>query len=419
MTRHLFRLIWNRKRANVLIMLEILCAFLVLEAVVLLAAHYVNNYRQPLGFSIDRVWQVRMDKRTTDGRRSDDDAVRAEQAQTLQQLMNTARDLPQVESACLSFTGPYQGAGWGSSFALNGRTISYSVDLVSDDCRQVLGLDVRRGRWFSREDDGAAWQPIVVNEAFAREVFGDRDPVGQVVQPDRDPADERALAETGRKPDPLMKVIGVIPEYRQDGEYANPVLYVFKRVTFTPDDVGMLHRLSLRLRPGTGPEFEETLALRLREVARDWSFEIQPLVLAREDKLRQYTIPLTIFGVVAGFLLLMVGLGLTGVVWQNVTQRIREIGLRRAKGARIEQIHQQILGELVVMTSLTLLIGVLLLAQLPLLPLPALWSVVTPGVFISSIVISVLAIYLLTMACGWYPARLATKIQPAEALHYE
>ena len=73
----------------------------------------------------------------------------------------------------------------------------------------------------------------------------------------------------------------------------------------------------------------------------------------------------------AGFLLLMVALGLTGVVWQNVTQRIREIGLRRAKGARIENIHRQILGELVVMTSLALLVGVLLVAQVPLLPLPA------------------------------------------------
>ena len=42
----------------------------------------------------------------------------------------------------------------------------------------------------------------------------------------------------------------------------------------------------------------------------------------------------------------MVALGLSGVVWQNVTQRTAEIGLRRAKGARIGDIHRQILGEL-------------------------------------------------------------------------
>src|SRR5262249_38996297 len=77
-----------------------------------------------------------------------------------------------------------------------------------------------------------------------------------------------------------------------------------------------------------------------------------------EEKLQQYLYPAIAFGVVAGFLLLMVALGLTGVVWQNVTQRVREVGLRRAKGARIEDIHRQILGELAVMTSFALIVAV-------------------------------------------------------------
>jgi putative ABC transport system permease protein len=115
----------------------------------------------------------------------------------------------------------------------------------------------------------------------------------------------------------------------------------------------------------------------------------------------------------------MVALGLTGVVWQNVTQRVREIGLRRAKGARIEDIHRQILGELAVMTSLALIVAVALVAQLPLLPLPAAFAMINGSAFAASIAISVLTIYGLTIGCGWYPARLATRIQPAEALHYE
>jgi putative ABC transport system permease protein len=71
------------------------------------------------------------------------------------------------------------------------------------------------------------------------------------------------------------------------------------------------------------------------------------------------------------------------------------------------------------MTSIALVAGVLLVAQLPLLPLPSDLRVVPAPVFVASIAISVAAIYLLTLACGWYPSRLATKIQPAEALHYE
>src|SRR4029079_4607096 len=120
-----------------------------------------------------------------------------------------------------------------------------------------------------------------------------------------------------------------------------------------------------------------------------------------------------------GFLLLMVALGLTGVVWQSVTQRIREFGLRRAKGATIPNIRAQVLTEVAIMTSIALAVAVVLVAQLPLLPLARELRVVTAPVVVGSIVFSVFAIYALTLLCGWQPSRLATRIQPAEALHYE
>jgi putative ABC transport system permease protein len=115
----------------------------------------------------------------------------------------------------------------------------------------------------------------------------------------------------------------------------------------------------------------------------------------------------------------MVGLGLTGVVWQSVTQRIREFGLRRAKGATINNVRAQVLSEIIIMTSLAVAAAVILLAQVPLLPLPRDLTGIPASVFVASIVVSVAAIYVLTLACGWQPSRLATRIQPAEALHYE
>ena len=77
--------------------------------------------------------------------------------------------------------------------------------------------------------------------------------------------------------------------------------------------------------------------------------------------------PLVAVGLVAGFLMLMVALGLLGVLWQNVTQRTREMGLRRAKGAAKVDVQRQILGEIGVMTTLALLAGVLVAIQFPLL----------------------------------------------------
>ena len=104
---------------------------------------------------------------------------------------------------------------------------------------------------------------------------------------------------------------------------------------------------------------------RAMAVAADWSFEVQPLDAMRETSCGSTSTPLIVIGTIAGFLLLMVALGLTGVVWQSVTQRIREFGLRRAKGATIANVRRQVLIEMVIMTSLALLVGVVLLGQLP------------------------------------------------------
>ena len=91
-----------------------------------------------------------------------------------------------------------------------------------------------------------------------------------------------------------------------------------------------------------------------------------------------------VIALVAGFLAIMVALGLTGVLWLAVTRRTREIGLRRAKGATRGDIRFQILGEIVILTSFALLPGVLLALQLPLvgaLPVPGGVYAVEPCAF--------------------------------------
>ena len=73
-----------------------------------------------------------------------------------------------------------------------------------------------------------------------------------------------------------------------------------------------------------------------------------------------------------------------------------------------------------ILTSLAVVVAVALVAQLPALPLRQMNLPAPPAVvWTSSIAVSVAVIYLLTLACAWYPSRLATRIQPAEALHHE
>ena len=412
MTRHLLRLIWNRKRQNFLLTVEIFFSFLALFGVVLIGVQFAYNSRLPIGFSIDRVWNLNVDRKESD----DDPAVKARHRETYRQLLVALRDLPQIEAVSAGFTGPYSNSSWGSGTDLaDGRKVNFGFNRVTDSFQDVFQIPVAEGRWFSREDDGANTLPVVLNRRLAREIFGDGQAVGQIIPeaPPKEPRNGDQLV--------VRRVVGIVDEFRQHGELAAADNYMIARMRLdgaNPRDE-LPYNLFVRLAPGTTAAFEEVLVKRAMAVADNWSFEVQTLDTMRTDKLRQYTVPLMVVGTIAGFLLLMVGLGLTGVVWQSVTQRIREFGLRRAKGATIPNVRAQVFTEIVLMTTLAVTAAVLLIAQLPLLPLPEDARLVSPVVFISSIAISVVAMYLLTLACGWQPSRLATRIQPAEALHYE
>ncbi|HEV2843990.1 MAG TPA: ABC transporter permease, partial [Thermoanaerobaculia bacterium] len=76
MMRHLFKLVWNRKRSNALIILEIFFSFLVVFVVATLGIYFWDNYRQPLGYSWQNVWKVEVDMKSAGGR-NDDDATKA------------------------------------------------------------------------------------------------------------------------------------------------------------------------------------------------------------------------------------------------------------------------------------------------------------------------------------------------------
>ena len=406
MTLHILKLIWNRKRTNLLMMTEVLVSFLVLFAVVGLGVYTADNWRRPRGFDIDSVWVVAVDMK-----QNGDDEYGKDQQETLTQLLLAMKDSPEILRSAGTMIAPYQMGASESRFSWRKRSIDFGVAEVTDGFKDVLGLDVVEGRWFGHEDDGQNYDPLVINETMRRDLFGDGPAVGQAINPDR--------TADGKTPERERRIVGVVAAYREDGEFDGQRNYAIYRKNL---DGGTGRRdrppsnVLIKVRPGTTAAFQQTLVKRLQAVAPNWSFDITPLDEMRDSFNRFAFAPLIAVGLVAAFLMLMVALGLVGVLWQNVTQRTREIGLRRAKGAARIQVQHQILAEIAVMTTLSLVVGVLIAIQLPLLDVI---YFVEPHVYAISLALSVGAIYLLTLACGWYPSRMATGVEPAEALRYE
>lgn len=398
MIRHMIRLVWNRKRANALLVAEIAISFVVLFAVTLFASFYAYNYGRPLGFDARDVWYV-----SVDVKQEGDDTWDAPTVEKMRQLELAVADMPEVESVAGALNVPYTFSYSTGQLPANGTKLDYSRSEVTDAYAGVMRLDLTRGRWFGPDDDAAAVAPAVINERLARALFGDEDPVGRTFGDDSD--------DTSR-----LRVVGVVSEYRKDGEFSGGDNVVFERANLADPARRPPHNLMLRARPGTGAEFEQRLVGVLQNTAKDWSFEAKPVADLRAEWIRLALAPLVVVGLVAGFLLIMVGLGLTGVLWQNVTRRTREVGLRRVQGATAFDVCAQFLGELLVVATFGLAVGIAVVVQAPLLGLT---GPIGPGVYASSVAISAALVYLLTTACGLYPSWLATRVAPVEALRYE
>jgi putative ABC transport system permease protein len=417
MTRHLIRLMWNRKRQNLLLIVEIFVAFLVVVAVAVTAVHLGYNSLQPLGFSHDDVWVLEVQRgRGGPGAERAQDADRDLFRQVLAEVTNR----PEIENVAGAFTGPYRSYSWSSDLRPEGRPpMLVSVNRTDDEFADVLGIRVLHGRWFAREDDAASagdWEPVVINRRLAIEVFGREDVTGETIV--ETPRDEPGGG--GRRERP-KRVVGVIDDFRQFGEMStpSPVLFYRRTLEAPADRLELPDVLLMKVRPGTTAAFEEGLLRRLRAMAPSWSFGTQPVAALRDTMLRENLVPLVIVAIVTGALLLMVALGLTGVVWQTVTQRMREFGLRRAQGATGTGVGRQVIAELVVMTTFAVAVACLLLVQIPLLPLPREIAVIPPSVFVAGVGLAIVAVYSVTILCAWYPSRLATRVPPAEALRYE
>lgn len=393
MTRHLLKLVWNRKRTNLLVSLEIFLSFLIVFAVACGAIFFSRSYGRPLGYSIAGVWQVDIDMN-----QQTDDTWTEEMVNRFAAVLTELNAMEEVEIAAGAQYPPYS---LGATNGTWGTGVMIERNEVTDDFAKVVNLEVVRGRWFQSSDDALAYRPVVIDEDMVRAMYGGGDPIGKVF-------DDAA--------EPPSRVVGVVTDYRKEGELSNVKNYVFERVKLGSKGNRPPRRVVFRLAPGAGAGFEEKIVKRLRAVAPDWSFEVEPLTASRASMLRIYSLPLLIAGMIATFMILMVALGLSGVMWQNVTQRMRELGLRRAVGGSSGMIARQIVAEIMLIASIGVAVALIVVLQLP---LAGLTGVIGIDTYIAAIVTALITIYTLSIACGLYPSWIASRVQPADALRYD
>lgn len=394
MIQHLFTLIWNRRRANFLLIVEIFLAFVVLFVVASLLVNYQQRYRAPLGFAYEDVWRVSLDPGAQ---------PKAEQYATGQQVIQRLRSLPGVLALTRTQSNTpfldshnvgdvYRPGNESAAININ----EYSVD---DDGQRVLGLHVEEGRWFDRRDEASARAGVVISRDLEERLFPKESAVGKLLH--------RGGGE--------KVVIGVVAPYRADGDLAALKGAVFLRIGLRDTTFQSMSPLLVRMRPGAGAALERQMTTEILAIGKGWNVGVTTLPEQRAQQLKRVLTPIVALVLACVFLVVNVALGLFGVLWQTINQRRGEIGLRRAIGASSGRISGQILGEILVVTTFGLVLGVLVAVQFPLLGVLD----VRPDVYAQAMLLATGLVYVLTTLCALYPSRLAAGIHPAVALREE
>jgi putative ABC transport system permease protein len=399
MIRHAFKLMWNRKWRNTLLTVEILLSFLVLFAVASIAISSAVKYATPLGFSYENTWVL------SPNRRGGGEQTEAQIRQTMQQVTMDISSYPEVRylswiTGCL----PYAGMSWASGYNWRDKEAGVHMLISDDNTAAVLEIPIAEGRWFGPEDDASSKTPIVITRQARSELFGEEPAIGSVLTQERD----SSIAE--------YIIVGVADDFRYLGEFDQTYPMLFERTTVVDTFLAEHRDAIIAVQDGVGVNFEERLSERLASLAPGWNFRIQTMSGMRADYLRDELLPMVIMGAVAGFLILNVALGLFGVLWYSISRRRGEIGLRRAVGADGKSVSRQILGEALVLATFGIIVGSFLVIQVPILELE---TSIASSIYLIAMACTASMIYLIVSICALYPGRLASRIQPAEALHVD
>lgn len=373
--------------------LEIFFSFLVLFATSIFVIESVQNYIAPRGFDYQDVYILAMEPHGEEV---------ASALERLKQIRKEVASVPEVASLSLSSDNtPYSNITMGWEVHSGNKTEYTGQYRVDPSYFETLDMKIASGRALEK-DDFRSVKPVVINEELGHRLFQDDNPVG------------KRLTEGSGGTE--CEVIGVVKYFRQDGEFGSPGPAMFQLPNWgDASDKIIPTSMLIEIKAGAGLSWQPQLMNKVNRVAGNWTVEINSLAEARSEKAKLRLIPVIAISFVCGFLIFNVSLGLFGVLWININKRYAEIGIRRALGATTGAIRLQMVAEVLVLATLGLSLGFLLAVQFPLL---GVLNIAT-STYMASIAGSLLVIYLLAGLCAWFPSRQASRIEPADALHYE
>ena len=392
MIKHIFKLIWNKRKNNTLIIVELFLSFLILFAVLTFMYNSVDKLFTPLGFETKDHWIINQSY-------TNDSTTLADNNISLKTSLN---ELSEVEEVAFGNSArPFSGYTWQTSIDYKGMEIQYKLLECDENFVKTMGLKIIEGRWFNETDAEYTYKPIVITRDFRDNYFQGKSLIDSILPLGEENAE--GVAEE-------YKIIGVSEEYKYEGEFAKSYPKIF---FYLPKTNQKAKTIYLAMKENTPATYEEQVNDVLTSITKSNSGIILNLENLRKSDSREKWIPIIALLIICGFLCLNIALGLYGVLWYSISQRRGEIGLRSALGADKGSITKQFVLEILFVSLIGIMAGVFFAVQFPILKV----FPVESKFYYYAIFTAISFLLGLVTLCAIYPSMQAARINPADALH--
>jgi putative ABC transport system permease protein len=282
---------------------------------------------------------------------------------------------------------------------------------VSAGYFRAMGMRLAAGRWLSDRENELV---VMVNEAFARRVFGTRDAVGRRI---RTGSAGLVVSQPGAPatPNGMASIVGVVADLRYTAldQEPGPETYLPYRQSSSLRGMDVVVRASGDATPVAGAASKAIASIDPAQAV----YDVRTLEQALADSIAPRRFNLLLLGGFAGAALLLAVVGIYGVMSYAVTQRTHEVGVRMALGAGRRQVVRMIVRQGLLVAAAGLAAGLAASLGLARLIRGMLYEVGPADPWTFAGVCAVLAVAV--WAACWIPARRAAAVDPMVALRYE
>ena len=325
-------------------------------------------------------------------------------------LLARVETLPSVRSAGAITILPLSGGRRDGPVSIEGRPFDTTgkpqvanYRVISPGYFDTLGTTLVNGRWLTVQDAVDRPPAALINEALARNLFPNEDPMGK-----------RLKLGAPRNPRPWLSIVGVVADVKHDGldTATRPEIYV----SYLQEP---LQALTLVVRSSSDPT-ALTAAVRNEVLALDkeqpiYNVRTVQQLLSASVSSRRFS--MLLLGIFASVALLLAIIGVYGVIGYWVSQRTQEIGIRMALGAEPRDIFRLVVRHGMILTAIGVVAGLAGAFALTRVMSGMLFSVKAsdPATFAAIAILMTAA----ALAASFIPARRATRVDPMIALRRE